>query len=175
MKYVIVYLIKGRAKKYQERLTNEISSKFKIRNLNNHISPHITLKTPFKKNNIKDIENFLDKFSKKKKKFKIKICRFGSFKNKVIYLNIVTDRNYFRFQGDLIESLSNNKLVYIRKIDLSYKPHATIGFAKNPMQFKKIMDFFAKYNPNFTLNFDNITILKKPKNKWILYKEFNLK
>ena len=175
MKYAIVYLLKGRVGKYQENIEVKLSKKFKIRNLTKRIAPHLTLKTPFEKKNIDEIERFLDKFSKKRKKFKIRVGGFGSFRKKVIYLNVLANKDYLKFQKDLIKNLRNNKLIYIGKIDTDYMSHSTIGFAKNHVQFERIMNFLVQYNPNFTIDLDSIAILKKLKNRWVLYKEFNLR
>ena len=43
-KYVLVFLIKGDARKYHLNLTKELSQKFKIENVWNRIAPHVTLK-----------------------------------------------------------------------------------------------------------------------------------
>ena len=51
--YVLVYLIKGRAKKYHLSLSRDLSKKFRIKNVGRRIEPHITLKFIGEINNYK--------------------------------------------------------------------------------------------------------------------------
>ena len=86
MKYFIGCLIKGDVKKYQEKLIDKISKNFGVRNLNEHIPAHFTLKAPFEAKHIDSIKKLLKKFSLKEKRSRIKIDGIGNFHRRVIYL-----------------------------------------------------------------------------------------
>ena len=76
MKYVIAYLIPNPVKKYQNSLTKELATNFRIRDVKNNIMPHLTLKAPFITKNISAVEEVIKNFSSKTKKSKININGF---------------------------------------------------------------------------------------------------
>ena len=178
MKYVVVYLIKGKAKKYQTSLTNKLSRKFNLKNLNKSIMPHLTLKyfnQPVDGNKLNQLEIALDNFSKKVNQFEFNLFGFGNFDEKVIFIktqNKNLDKLYRKFTSEL------NKLKWIkwRKYEkMKHNFHATLNYINGRKQFKEILKHLSDRNPNYKLKFDNIAILTKPKDKWIIYKEFKIK
>ncbi len=175
MKYMIVYLIKGKAKKYQVGLTNELSKKFGLYNLNNHIMPHLTLKVPFERKNIKEVEAVIKKFSSSKKPVKLRIQGFGEFNKSVVYLKIELSKEVKALRNDLLKELKNLPRMRFRKYDGESIPHATLVYAKDRKKFLKVWEYLSSRNPKYLLYFDNMAILKKPKNKWIIQKEFKIK
>ena len=89
MKYVLVYLIKGKVEKYHQNLVKNVGPKFDENYLiENPLPSHITLKYPFKTKNIKDLEKTLSRFSKRHKTSKMQINGFGNFRKFVIFLKI---------------------------------------------------------------------------------------
>jgi len=175
MEYLIVYLIRGRAKRYHKDLINEISSKFKIRNLNNHMMSHTTLKAPFKIKEIKKVENFLNSFCKKQKLSKIKIDGFGNFGKHVFYLNILFSKKASKIYKSLLVELKKFKEISFGEYDWLGTFHSTICYVKDENQFKKIQNFVKGRNPKYLLYLDNITILKEFKGNWKIHKTFKIK
>ena len=178
MKYVRVYLIKEKAKRYQIGLINEISKKFGTENLNKTIVPHLTLKyfsQPINKNKINELEKVLENFSKNTNKFNFDIKKFGNFDKKVIFTR-ASSKNLDKFYGKFTKKL--NELEWIKWENFEkgkHNFHATLCYTQDKNQFKKINKYLSDRNPDYKLKFDNITILKKPKNKWIVQRTFSIK
>ncbi len=172
---MIVYLMRNKVKKYQEKLIDELSKKFKINNLNHHIPAHITLKVPFETKRIKNVENVLRNFVKKQKQSKIKVKGFGSFNGKVIFINPIYSNAAKILTRNLIKDLEIISRMKLKKYDKDHTPHATIGYARNKYQFKEILNFLNSKNPEFSMSFDNITILKKVVRNWKIYKIFKIR
>ena len=175
MRYVIVYLIKGKPMIYQIKLINEISKKFKVKNLNYHIMPHITLKTPIITKNISIFEEKIREFCKFSNKGLIEIRGFGDFYNHVIFLKIILSSQAKSSRKKLIKKLMEIPRLKLDKFDKSYKPHATLCYIKNKSKSLEIKNYLSNKKPRYKFKFDNITILKKVKNKWIIHKEFKIR
>ena len=176
-KYVIVYLIKGKAGKYNQKLIKIVGPKFnELHIVKNPRPPHITLKSPFEATKIKDVENILKEFVKKQKSVKININGFGNFRRFVAFLKVNFSKEAKKIQKNLIKELKNIKWMKFHEHDLKWKPHATIAYGSNKKNFNRIWDYLIKLNkPKFDLKFDNITLLIKKGNTWKVYKEFRIK
>ena len=176
MKYALVYLIKGKPKKYQQNLVKTVGPKFGERYvLESKLPAHITLKIPFDTSNIKPLENRLKEFVKKQKPAKIKITGFGNFRRFVAFLKFKFSKSAFKIQKDLIKEL-NKVGIKLHEHDKKWHPHATISYGNTKKSFNNIWNYLKTLNkPQFDLYFDNITILKKGKKYWKVYKEFRLK
>lgn len=179
MKYTIVYLLKGKAKNYHRSLVNEISSKFKIKNLNRNIDSHLTLKIPFRTNKIKELEKILAKFSKTQKNSKIDLKRISYFHKRVIYMKAEFSKQSEKAYKLFLKELKKISWLKWRKDDKNLRKlgrfHATLGFARNDRQFKNIWNYLKKKKFNFEQSFDSISILKKPGKRWQTYKTFKFK
>ena len=176
MKIVLVYLIKGPAKKYQNKLAKEVGPRFgEYHLIKNPIPAHITLKSPFEVENIKGIEQLLRRLVKNQKKSIIKIKGFGNFRRFVAFFKTKFSLEAKKTQKQLIKELSKAG-IKIQEFDINFKPHATIAYGNTKKTFNDIWGYLNKIKkPNFNLEFDNITILKKPRKYWKIYKEFKIK
>ena len=77
---------------------------------------------------------------------------------------------------DLIKELK--KLKWIKWLEYDGENahfHATLAPDEIEEKFDEIYKFLSKEKPSFDLDFDNVTIITKPKDKWITYREFTLK
>jgi len=89
MRYVIVYLIGGKAEKYHQKLVREVGPRFGERYLiENPLPLHITLKSPFELDNSKELESTLKLFVKRYKPEEIEIGGFGNFRRFVSFLKV---------------------------------------------------------------------------------------
>jgi 2'-5' RNA ligase len=176
MKYSIFYLIKGPAEKYQQKLVKEVGPMFGENYMvENSLPAHITLHSPFELKSIKHLEELLNNFSKKHNKSKIKIEGFGNFKRFVAFLKTQFSKEGMKLQKELARELEKINIPS-HKFDKKFKPHATISYGNTPETFSKIWDYLKKLeNPKFEVEFDNLTIMKKSRNKWIIHKKFELK
>jgi 2'-5' RNA ligase len=176
MKYVLVYLIRGKVERYHQKLVKEVGPKFGERYMiENPLPSHITLKSPFELKDYKELDNILKTFVKKHKSTKIKINGFGNFNRFVTFLKINTPKKVVKIQKELLKEVKKIKGIDLHKFDLRWKPHATISYGNTAESFNKIWKYLKTLEkPNFKLDFDNITILRKSKKLWKVYKIYSL-
>lgn len=177
MKYCIVYLIKGNAEEYQRKVVREFSDVFDIRDLNNHIPPHITLKAPFETDNINQIEELLSNFSKNVKPAKIKIGELGHFDKRVIYLDAKFSPEAKKIYDNLIKELEKISWMSWREHDKLGNFHATLAYCQDEEEYKDFWEYLSMLNPaSFDANLDNISILvKNSEGDWEVYRGFRIK
>lgn len=178
MKVDLVYLIKGKAGKYNQKLIITVGPKFgENYMIENPLPPHITLKYPFEIKNIKKLEEILEKFTSKRKAPKLEINGFANFRRFVAYLKPRLSKPAIKLQKELLIILKK-KGIKQHKFDAPFKPHATIAYGNTEETFNKIWNYLQKMKiPQFDLKLDNITILKEQPNDkpWKIHKEFRLK
>ena len=177
MKYVLVYLIKGKAEKYHQRLVKSVGPKFgENYMIENPLPSHVTLKSTFKKRQMKYLEKVLAKFVKEHKAAEIKIDGFGNFRRFVSFLKIKFSKEAKKIQKELLKTIKDFKGIEIHEFDKKHKPHATIAYGNTSESFNNIWNYLSKLDkPQFNLSLDNITILKKPGKYWKVHKVYKLK
>ena len=176
MKYSIFYVIKGPARKYQQKLVKKVGPMFgENYMIENPLPAHITLHSPFELKDVKSLEKVIDHISKKHNKSRIKFDGFGNINKFVIFLKPYFSKGGLVLQKELIKELENIN-IYSHVFDKKFKPHSTISYSNSPETFNKIWTYLNKLEkPIFDLELDNITIMKKSKNRWVIHKEFKLK
>lgn len=173
MRFVIVCLIKGTALKFHEKITEDVCYKFKVKR--QRLPAHFTLKAPFELDDICDLENEISTFVNSNKKQPVKIDGINHFGTNVIFMNIIPSKKALILYNDFIALLKNLDYLTWKKHDGNSKTfHATIVTHLKENKFHEIWDYISKYNPNFSIYFDNISILKWQKDKWVTYRKFEL-
>jgi 2'-5' RNA ligase len=181
MKYVVVYLIKGEAKKYHENIARNLSKRFGFKCETDHIMPHITLKyfnPPFgTKKDIADVEKAIGELCKTQKKSSLKLSSFGNFGQNVVFIKVKPSKEMQATFDNLILELKKIKSVVWNQFDgKNMTFHSTLSTQFCQKDFPDIMKYLETVEkPDFNLNFDNVTILQKRKTNWKIYKEFKLK
>lgn len=175
MKYAIVHLLTGKAREYHVKLVKTLAKEFNEPYLiKNPIPSHITLKYSFKTNKIKEIEKSLESFIKDKKQSDIKIRKINNFDKKVLYLQVDFSKKATKVYRELLKELKKIKYLNWRKFDAKEKFHATIIYANTKENYRKISRKVFKIKPKLDIKFDNISILKKQKNKWKIHKIYKI-
>jgi len=137
---------------------------------------HITIKYPFKTNNLKNLEKTISTFVKQQKVTKFCIKDFGKFRKFVIFLKPTPLKAFSKIQKQLREELRKSNKIPNRKFDKKFEPHATIGYGNTKESFNKMWSYVKTLKkPKFNLKFDNLTILKKPGRLWKIHKVFEIK
>lgn len=174
---MIVYLPSKEVTKYNQQLVEEVGPKFAENYLiENPRPPYITLKSPFYMEDTSTMETALANFVKKCKPAEVELDGFGSFNSKVSYLKINFSAEAIQIQKELLKEISNFKEIYLKEFDTEFKPHLTVAYGNTPEIFDNIWEYLQQMpQPNFKMKFDNITLLKKVKNEWQIYKEFKIK
>ena len=176
MRLALIYLIKGSAEKYHQKLVKEVGPKFgEMHLIEDPLPSHITLKYPFNTRSLKKIETIIEDIVNKNKKTNINVGGFGHFKRLVVFMKVKFTHKEKRIQKELIKELKKIG-VKPQQFDLNFKPHATISYGNKLKTFDKIWGYMKTKKPkNFKIYFDNLTILKRLGEKnWRVYKEFKL-
>ena len=175
-KYCIVFLPSKEVSEYNQKLVDEVGPKFAETYLiDNPRPPHITLKSPFYMEDTSAMETALAKFVKKCKSAEVEVGGFGSFHSKVSYLKTEFSPEAMQIQKDLLKEILPFKEVYLKEFDSEFKPHITVAYGNTPEIFDNIWEYLQQLpQPKFKIKFDNVTLLKKVKNEWQIYKEFDI-
>ncbi|MCD3216353.1 phosphoesterase [Clostridium botulinum C] len=175
-RYVIVSLIHGDARKFHEKLVQEISNKFKVRAQT--LPMHITLKAPFEIEDISEVEQITEKFCNKNNKVNIDIKGIGHFRDNVIFMDIIPSKEAIQMNKDYYKELRNIKnLQWSNNEGENRKFHCTLASKNIRNKFEKIWNFVINEEISFSSVIDNITIMQYNFKdfKWDLYKKFQLK
>lgn len=174
MRYVIVCLIKGNALKFHEKMVSEVSWKFNVRR--QRLPAHFTIKAPFETDRIGEIEKLTEDFVRGKKAEKAHINEIGHFRDNVIYMGIEMSEEALHIYNEFIEALRTQPYLEWKRNEGGEKVfHCTLATHLNENNYNDVWQYLSKYNPDFPIYFDNISILRWEKDRWITYKEFMLR
>lgn len=111
--YIIVTLLKGKAKHIQENLLQQISKRFDVHEAIKQKPPaHITLKYPFKTKKIETVEHIISRISKETKPFSFKLKGFNHFEKDVIFIEVPGQNGKLRkLQQEIYKTLKEKKRV----------------------------------------------------------------
>lgn len=174
-RYVLVCNVKGEAAKLNEKLASDIKYKFKAGR--SKLPPHFTIKAPFEteEENVIELKNLLNTFSKKFNAEDMYIRGFSRFRKDVIYMPVELSDEGKIVNDKLIEELSRLKW-------LKWKPnegkdkvfHCTIVSKRVKDNFDDIWDYVNKYKCDFKSSFDNILLYVWENNTWVVDHEYTL-
>lgn len=175
-RYVIVCLIKGDALKFHERLVSEVCAEFNVRP--QRLPGHFTIKAPFEIEDINPVENAVEEFVHSNSKQEASVEGFGHFRNSVVFMKINMSKEGIKVHDDFIHRLRTIPNLEWKSNEGGEKVfHCTVVTRIRDYKFKEIWDYVNKYNDNasFKIYFDNITILRWNRDRWVTYREYNLK
>lgn len=175
-RYVIVCLIKGKPLEFHEKLVEDVCYKFKVKR--QKLSAHFTIKAPFEMDNIKDIENLLDRFAIDNHKSSLVIDGFDHFRSDVAFMKIIPSKNAIATHDKFINNLKQIPNITWKRHEGLGKDkifHCTIVSRIPKDKFSLIWNYINKFNPKFDFYFDNISILKWNGERWIIHKQYKLK
>lgn len=174
MRYVIVSVVKGDAGNFNNNMRKDVYEKFKAKS--SKLPAHFTIKSPFEYNDISELEETLDKFSKDNEKAPYIIKGYNHFDNRVIYMDVIMSSQGKKLHDKLIDSLSNIHYMDISERDGKDKIfHITISSKKIQKIYDELWNYVNKFPCNYNCCFDNISIYKWQDNTWILHREYLLK
>lgn len=173
MRYVIVSVVKGKAGNFNNNLRKKVFEKFGAKS--SKLPAHFTIKAPFEADDISDLENVLNDFSKNHKSTPYKIKGYDRFDNRVIFMKVLMSKEGQDVHDNLIDSLS--KVPYIKFDSHDGKDkifHVTISSKKIQKIFNDLLDYVTPINCDFDCSFDNVCIYKWDDNTWKIHKEYEL-
>lgn len=173
MRYVIVCLIKGEALKFHEETVKNIVEKFNVKR--QRLPAHFTIKAPFETDNIKEIENLTEKFCSEHKAHSAVIDGFGHFGEAVVYMDVQLSKEAVKIHDKYIDLLKTvNWLEWKRNEGKGRVFHCTLVSKLQPEKFTSIWEYVSNFKCHFPIYFDNISILRWEKDRWVTHKEFKL-
>ncbi|MDF2883279.1 MAG: putative phosphoesterase [Clostridiaceae bacterium] len=173
-RYVIVCLIKGSALEFYEKLVSEVCSKFNVKP--QRLPAHFTIKAPFEIEHIKPIENAVEEFVKSNSKQEASIEGFGKFRDSVVFMKIDMPKEGVKVHDDFIDKLKTIPNLEWKANEGREKVfHCTVVTRIRDYKFKDIWEYVNMHNASFKIYFDNISILRWNRDRWVTYREYNLK
>ena len=141
--------------------------------------PHVTIKAPFKTNNIKPFEDYLGSLAKKIKPFYIDLESFDYFSSNVIFLDVKENKKLLNLHLNIINDL---------KEDFGIKPnafegknrrfHSTVALEDvTEEKFKKAKKYLQGKNPKFRFKIKTIGLFYYlgKSGGWVVTKKVDLK
>lgn len=177
MNYRIVYLLRGEAKKYSEKLIEEVAKKFNVNFVYSGKQPaHITLKYRFETNKVKEVEGVIREICEETKSSDFEIGGLGNFKKQALILKVRPSKEMVQFDKKLIKNLKRLKISPNAFDKVLYK-NFHVGIAHHDIRdkFDEVKDYLKKYDKKFRVKFDKVYLIRKPRNKWVVQKKFDIK
>lgn len=173
-RYVIVCLIYGEALEYHEKLVSNICSSFNVKR--QRLPAHFTIKAPFETDKIEELEAFTADFCNKNNSTPITIKDFAHFRDNVIYMDILPSADAISVHNTYIDMLKEVHWLEWKKNEGKSKVfHCTLVSKLPSGAFKEIWNYISELKCFFKLYFDNISLLRWEKDKWVLYKQYKFK
>jgi 2'-5' RNA ligase len=173
-RYVIVCLIKGEALEFHERLVGEVCEKFNVKR--QRLPAHFTIKAPFETDNISEIEELTEDFCKTMKRSAMILKNYGHFRDSVVFMDVIPSKEALEVHDKYIDVLLGVKwLEWKRNEGKGRVFHCTIVSKLLGHKFKPIWDYVITLPFSFNSYFDNISILRWEKDRWITFREFAFK
>lgn len=173
MRYVIACLLSDEALNFHENLTNDICNRYEVKR--QRLPGHFTLKAPFETDNIDELLHILKEFSSQNSKAPIELKNYGHFREDVVYMSVYPSKAAVQIYNDLIDTLKNIKWLEWKRNEGRGKIFHCTLISKIPKgKFQGIWDYSNQFIFHFNAFFDNITVLRWEKDKWVIYKEFKL-
>jgi 2'-5' RNA ligase len=172
MKYCIAHIIQGEAGEFHTMVSNSLADEFSMSPISEKIPPHLTLKAPFEieddKNSIEEIKLVLQSFTKYLDAPLVHFKGFGSFDNRVLYLDASISKEAALLIHRFEEELHHIPWLSFARNDGGKNLHATLAYARSPEEFTLMMYSLKKFSPSIVQPFDNISLLRKEQEKWVV-------
>lgn len=179
MRRVIAHLVRGAAKDYHVALTKTLVEKFDVFPIHDRIPPHLTLKRWFELSD-EDMDvlyGLLDGFVSTHTQSSYEMKRFGNFREDVIFLDAVPSKKMQKDVLELMDTLHTHPNLEFDEYDNGGEFHATLAMsALKPFDYDAIRKYLGTIEqPDFDMKFDNIAILKKLENTWVVDRVWELR
>lgn len=161
------------AQQFKEYVAEHYKSKAALRS-----PPHITLHMPFRINPEKESEllKALATEVEIPAPFKIQLEGFGQFNQRVIYINVNTNKHLEHLHKALIRVMKLNFNVFNADYkDRGFNPHLTVAFRDlKKSEFKKAWPEFKERLFSCDFNCTQFSLLKHNGKHWEIFKNFEL-
>lgn len=179
MKYFVAHLIRGEADILQNRVIRDLVAKFGTYPVYEYVPSHITLKTSFDfdENRIGEVYGAVENFTSAHSQSDYRLKGYGNFGDVAIFIDVLPSDEMKSGVTELQNSLAKVPGVQLGQFDYNQKFHATVALGKlKPYSLNEIWSYLPSLpQPDFAMKFDNVAILKKISDRWIIEKIFEIK
>lgn len=155
----------------QQEFARDYNSKRQLR-----IPPHITLVPPFKgEDKFEDeLNTTLSAFSQKQDPFDIDLKNFGSFRKKVVFIDVVDNEKLKSLYSNLIAYLRENSPLDPPVYHEHFTPHVTVANRDLSYKaFEKCWPVFSKRKFSECFTVRSLCLLKHNGQVWEVLHEYN--
>jgi 2'-5' RNA ligase len=173
MRYIIAHLIRGEAKHMHEAITQDLVEKFHTFPIHNRIVPHLTLKRWFELDAeaMKKLQGILDTFVTTHSQSDYRLGGFNHFGEDVIYVDVRPSPEMSATARDLMKVLHEVKEMTFDEFDAVEDDfHATLVMrALKTFDYTQVWEYLSKQEGfDFNMKFDNIAIMKRETDAWVV-------
>lgn len=178
MRHNIVHLLNGEAEIMHHSVMDDIAEKFDIVPFYKLMPSHLTLKRGFESDEVDmmDLYERLDTFSTAHTSSEYSLKGWGQFPGKAIYIDVTASKKMSDTVAALLNSIRNMSGMNFHEYDNGGEFHASVALsALQPFDFEKVWNYLQTIEqPDFEMKFDNIAILKKPEDVWVVDRIFEI-
>lgn len=175
MRYFIAYILNGEAAAYDKEVGDGLARAFGLKELSKKTPRHITLKYPFiTDDKIEEVERILEKFVIGRKPTPLQLGGIGSFDGRVVFMDVKGTIETKQMIDALATELGRLPWMTFDQYDGGVHLHSTLAYAENEEMFRGMMEYVAKVDKHFDIFVDNICILKREPEKWVIHKKYKL-
>ena len=174
---MIAHMIGGEAKEYHKNLSDVLASAYRLRPVTTQINPHITFKAPFDalSSDLHEAEHVVQKFAQTRSPITYTLKGFGSFGDRVVFMDVEGGDAMKELQEELKEELKQLPWLEFKPHEEETRPHATLCYPRNSAQAQDIVTRLTERGgKQFNCTLDSIALLKKDERRWEVVKEFKL-
>ena len=139
--------------------------------------PHVTLQPPFKwdLNQVEVLKESLENFSQNQFSIPMILDGFGSFKPRVIYINVVKTPELLSIQNQLKLYLESNLgIIDEKQKHPSFNPHLTLAHKDlTKSNYYKAWKIYKDKSINFKFRVYQLTLLLHDEKRWKIYHNFS--
>lgn len=173
-RYVIVCLLKGDIVEFHDQLVKKTCDSFSVKR--QMLPAHFTIKAPFETDDVSEIEAVTESFAREAYKSEITVDGFKSFGRRVIYMPVALSQEGRKTCESFIDQLKKVDGLEWKRNEKGEKTyHCTIVSKLDENKFHDIWQFVSETDPHFKLSFNNITIMKWERYRWVVHREYELK
>jgi 2'-5' RNA ligase len=171
MQYLLVHALPSPAKEWVDMTKKDILKRFKTMDILG-IPPHFTLKYYFSEQDLVKIETICESFVKHHSAVQFELSGFDTFNKNIIFLKVIPSDNMELAYRDLFSAIQEKNIPFDKNEINGIHFHVTLA-ANAEQHYEDIMDYLKKDTPDFSLLFDNLTILSFDGKRFDTYKSYD--
>ncbi|MEM9545183.1 MAG: 2'-5' RNA ligase family protein [Bacteroidota bacterium] len=114
-------------------------------------TPHITIKSPFEVDEVKHFVQYVEDLALNTKPIPIDFKGFGSFDDKVIFLDVMQNQKLLNLHWKILSNLKDKFGVEPHELEgENVKFHASIAGFAHHQTFLQVHDHLSQYQPRFS-------------------------